>query len=67
MNGFGKLVRNGLMIYGGVCLISGRARHNLDRRLNAFIDRAGERLEEFLGVRPMKEKETVIEAEFEEV
>lgn len=59
-----KLVRNGLAIYGGYCLLSGTASKKLENSWNRIVDHTEEKLHEFVYGEP---KEKVIEAEFEEV
>lgn len=52
-----KLIKTGLMIYGGFCLLKGGARSDFKRR-------AKDKLEEFLGVKPIEEEAPIIEADW---
>lgn len=55
-----KTIRNGLAIYGGLCLVAGAADRYIDRNINRLMDNVWYAL----GITP---KERVIEVDFEEV
>ena len=59
-----KVIRNGLAIYGGWCLLSGSASKKLEGRWRDMIDYTDDKIHEWAYGEP---KEKVIEVDYEEV
>ena len=59
-----KLVRNGLAIYGGYCLLRGPVADSMEKRLDRMFDKAEDRINMIFTGQP---KERPIEVEYEEV
>lgn len=59
-----RAIRNGLAIYGGVCLISGVTVDQLEKKWDKILDKTEDRLCMWITGKP---KERPIEVEFEEV
>lgn len=64
LNDILRLVRNGLALYGGYCLIAGNVARKMETSWNNIVDHTEEKLHEFVYG---EQKEKVIDAEFEEV
>ncbi len=59
-----KLVRNGLAIYGGYCLLSGPVADSMEKRFDRMFDKVEDRINMIFTGQP---KESPIEVEYEEV
>lgn len=59
-----RAIRNGLAIYGGVCLVSGVTVDQLEKKWDRILDKTEDRLNMIFYGKP---KERVIEVEYEEV
>jgi len=59
-----RAFRNGLAIYGGVCLISGVTVDQIEKKWDRILDKTEDRINMIFTGRP---KERVIEVEYEEV
>jgi hypothetical protein len=59
-----RAVRNGLAIYGGLCLISGVTVDQIERKWDKILDKTEDRVNTLIFGKP---KERVIEVEFQEV
>lgn len=59
-----RAVRNGLAIYGGLCLISGVTVDQIERKWDKILDKTEDRVNTLIFGKP---KEQVIEVEYEEV
>lgn len=59
-----RAVRNGLAIYGGLCLISGVTVDQIERKWDKILDKTEDRVNTLIFGKP---KERVIEVEYQEV
>ena len=59
-----RAIRNGLAIYGGVCLISGVTVDQIEKKWDKILDKTEDRINMIFTGKP---KERVIEVEYEEV
>lgn len=59
-----RAIRNGLAIYGGICLVSGVTVDQIEKKWDRILDKTEDRLSMMFYGHP---KERVIEVEYEEV
>lgn len=59
-----RAIRNGLAIYGGICLVSGVTVDQIEKKWDRILDKTEDRLSMIFYGKP---KERVIEVEYEEV